>query len=244
MDGLILAAGRGSRLGELTGGRPKSLIDLGGTSPLELQIEAFAAHGVGRVVIVTGFGRELVEERALHRAGGRLDVEFAWNPFWPLTNVIGSAWLGLARIDRDFVYVHADTIFAPGILGDLIADGRSAMAIDFRAGEPEQMKALVTDGLVRHLSKTLPAEQTAGEFIGLAVFRQPDLEALHDAVEAVLGREAYDSFFEAAVNEALGAGSLAIAALPTRGRPWTEIDFAEDLALARRLLPSLLGDAR
>src|SRR5215213_2361279 len=241
MDGLILAAGRGSRLGDLTGGRPKSLVDLGGLSPLELQINALARHGVERAVVVTGYRSDLVEEAARRYAGGRLEVEYAWNPFWPLTNVIGSAWIGLRRVRDDFVYVHADTVFAPAILTDLLADGGSAMAVDFRAGEPEQMKATVTDGLVRKLSKALTAEETAGEFIGLAVFRAPVTAGIRAGVDAVLQRESFNSFFEDAVNDAIAVVGAEIRAPPTNGRPWTEIDFAEDLELARRLLPDLLA---
>ena len=43
---------------------------------------------------------------------------------------------------------------------------------------------------------------------------------------------------EAALNVAIDDG-LVITPLPTAGRAWTEIDFAEDLELARSLLPRL-----
>ena len=88
MDALIMAAGRGSRLGSHTDDRPKSLIDLGGISPLELQIDLLAARGVERIVLVTGYRRADVEAAAIRRAGGRLAVEAVWNPFWPVTNVV------------------------------------------------------------------------------------------------------------------------------------------------------------
>ena len=239
MDALIMAAGRGSRLGSHTDDRPKSLIDLGGISPLELQIDLLAARGVERIVLVTGYRRADVEAAAIRRAGGRLAVEAVWNPFWPVTNVVGSAWMARERLTRPFVYLHADTVFEPSILDDLLAaPGDGVLPVDFRPGEPEQMKAKVIDDRVVHLSKELSDEDTAGEFIGIGVFREGSLAAVRAGLDATLDAGLLTGYFEAALNHAIDAG-LVLRAIPTAGRPWTEIDFEEDLALARSLLPLL-----
>ncbi len=239
MDALIMAAGRGSRLGSHTDDRPKSLIDLGGISPLELQIDLLAARGVERIVLVTGYRRADVEAAAIRRAGGRLAVEAVWNPFWPVTNVVGSAWMARERLTRPFVYLHADTVFEPSILDDLLAaPGDGVLPVDFRPGEPEQMKAKVIDDRVAHLSKELSDEDTAGEFIGIGVFREGSLAAVRAGLDATLDAGLLTGYFEAALNHAIDAG-LVLRAIPTAGRPWTEIDFEEDLALARSLLPRL-----
>ena len=71
MDALIMAAGRGSRLGAHTDDRPKSLVDLGGTTPLEWQLDVLAARGIERAIIVTGYRRADVEAAAERRADGR-----------------------------------------------------------------------------------------------------------------------------------------------------------------------------
>ncbi len=239
MDALILAAGRGSRLGSLTDDRPKSLIDLGGISPLELQLDLLAARGIERALIVTGYHRATVEAAARQRVGGRIIVEAIWNPFWSVTNVIGSVWMARDRIERPFVYLHADTVFEPSILDDLLtADGDALLPVDIRPCEPEQMKADIRDGRVVHLSKELPAERTAGEFIGIGVFRGAALPFVRDGLDAVLDAGGLNAYFEAALNHAIDAG-LTVTPVPTAGRAWTEIDFEEDLELARRLLPRL-----
>lgn len=239
MDALIMAAGRGSRLGAHTDDRPKSLIDLGGISPLELQIDLLAARGVERVVIVTGYRRAEVEGAALARAAERVRIEPVWNPFWPVTNVVGSAWMARERLTRPFVYLHADTVFEPSILDDLLATpGDSVLPVDFRPCEPEQMKARVEGSRVTWLSKELSDEETAGEFIGIGVFRERSLPAVRAGLDAVLEAGTLTGYFEAALNHAI-AGGLAVEAMPTGGRAWTEIDFEEDLELARRLLPRL-----
>ena len=235
-----MAAGRGSRLGSHTDDRPKSLIDLGGITPLELQLELLAARGVERAFIVTGYRRETVEAAARARVGDRLEIIPIWNPFWSVTNVIGSAWMARDRLDRPFVYLHADTVFEPSILDDLLAaPGAALLPVDIRPCEPEQMKADIVDGRIVHLSKDLPAERTAGEFIGIGLFREEALPYLRAGMDAVLASGGLNSYFEAALNHAIEEG-LTVAPVPTDGRPWTEIDFEEDLQLARRLLPRLL----
>ena len=240
MDALIMAAGRGSRLGGETDIRPKGLVDIGGISPLEFQIDILADRSVSRATVVTGYRREMVEEAVRQRAAGRMELTFVWNPFWPVTNVLGSAWMARESLADDVVYLHADTVFTPSILDDcLAAGGGAALPIDLRPCELEQMKATVVDGRVTHLSKELPDERTAGEFIGIGVFRSSSLAGLRAAMDDELEAGGLTSYFEAAINRAVKDAGLEVVAVPTRGRPWTEIDFPEDLELARRILPEL-----
>lgn len=243
MDALILAAGRGSRLGSATDDRPKSLIDLGGISPLELQLDLLAERGIRRAVIVVGYRRQAVEAAARARVGDGFEIVPVWNPFWPVSNVIGSVWMAQSHLRGDFVYLHADTVFDPTILDDLLAaEGSVALPIDLRPCEPEQMKARVVAGRVMELSKALPAAATAGEFIGIGVFRAAATEVVWAGVDAVMAEGRVSEYFEAALNHAITAG-LEIQSVPTAGRAWTEIDFEEDLQLARSLLPRLRGTA-
>ena len=239
MDALIMAAGRGSRLGAETDGRPKSLVDLGGISPLELQLDVLAGRGVDRVVVVTGYERGQLEAAVRARLRSPMTAAFVWNPFWSVTNVIGSAWMARQHLSDDFVYLHADTVFEPSILDDLIAcEADAALPIDLRECEPEQMKAALDGDRVVRLSKELPPAETAGEFIGVGIFRAAAVGRMVEGIDAELAGGGLTSYFEAAVNRAIEAG-LEVRAIPTAGRAWTEIDFPDDLALARSLLPRL-----
>ncbi|MCI0346686.1 MAG: hypothetical protein L0221_14780, partial [Chloroflexi bacterium] len=221
--------------GSHTADRPKALVDIGGVSPLEWQIDLLVLRGIRRIAIVTGYRRGEVIAAAEARAAGRVRIDPVWNPFWPVSNVIGSAWMARDRLTSDFVYLHADTVFEPSILDDLVAaDADAALPVDFRPCEPEQMKARVEDDRIVHLSKQMSDADAAGEFIGIGVFRMPSLPLVVAGIESVMDAGATDAYFEAALNEAIANG-LEVRAIPTAGRRWTEIDFEADLALARSI---------
>jgi choline kinase len=241
MQALIMAAGRGSRLGEMTDALPKSLLDLGGITPLEFQIDLLAEKGVTEVIIVTGYRADLVRAAALKRAGMRLSVNPVFNPFWSATNVLGSAWFARHLLKTDFIYLHADTVFEPSILDDmLMTSSLIALPIDLRSCEPEQMKAQIANERVVHLSKELKPELTAGEFIGIGIFRAGALQPIKDAIEVEIASGAIDAYFEAAINRVIIDARIYPEVVPVAGRRWTEIDFAEDLEAARRQLAELV----
>ena len=81
MKALILAAGRGSRMNELTEDRPKCLIELNGKPLLEWQIETLNEAGITDIGIVVGYKGDLINPEAV--------VKF-WNQRWNVTNMVTS----------------------------------------------------------------------------------------------------------------------------------------------------------
>ena len=81
MKAIILAAGRGSRMRELTNERPKCLVELKGKSLLDWQLEALREAGIKKIAIVTGYKREMLAYRGL--------VEFH-NTRWAETQMVSS----------------------------------------------------------------------------------------------------------------------------------------------------------
>jgi len=55
MKAIILAAGRGSRMKNLTDERPKCLVELRGNPLLDWQLAALLEAGIDRIAIDTGY---------------------------------------------------------------------------------------------------------------------------------------------------------------------------------------------
>lgn len=92
---VILAAGRGSRLGHLTDDRPKCLTVVAGRALLEWMLGALRDAGIERVVIVGGYGYEALQS---YRSPS---VAIVRNAHWAATNMLGTlqtaqAWLAAA----------------------------------------------------------------------------------------------------------------------------------------------------
>jgi choline kinase len=81
MRGLILAAGRGSRLGTLTRSRPKCLLEVRGTPLLDHQISALQSAGIADIAIVRGYRGAQLDGRG---------VAMIDNPRWRSSNICAS----------------------------------------------------------------------------------------------------------------------------------------------------------
>lgn len=58
MEAIVLAGGKAERMGDATGGRPKSLVEVGGRPLLAWQIRRLHGAGVGRVIVSCAAGQE------------------------------------------------------------------------------------------------------------------------------------------------------------------------------------------
>ena len=63
LKAIILAGGRGSRLGKLTDSLPKVLMEINGTTIIERQIKILNKIGITDITLVTGYGADLIKKK-------------------------------------------------------------------------------------------------------------------------------------------------------------------------------------
>jgi choline kinase len=227
MQALILAAGRGSRLGDYNGGTPKCLLEIGRRALIDHQLEAFAEAGLAPVGVVVGYCADEVKEHVGIRA------EYIHNPRWEATNSIYSFWLARDWIKGPVVIVNCDVLFHPDILARLLATHGDAVAYDSSSGKGlEHMKVKAVDGRVLDMSKTLPAEEASGENVGMLVLTAETARALFDKAGELIRDGGETGWLSSAVREV--AKQRAMFAVDIAGLPWGEIDSAYDLDHVRR----------
>lgn len=108
MIGMILAAGRGERMRPLTERQPKALLEVGGRSLIDAQLERLRASGVGTVVINLGW---LGEQIAAHVGdGSRFGLQVVYSPeFEQILETGGGIRRALPLLgDEPFWAVNAD----------------------------------------------------------------------------------------------------------------------------------------
>jgi len=239
MKAIILVAGKGSRLAPYTDDRPKCLIQVGGRSILDHQLDALAAAGVTDVVLVVG----CMQEKVRGHLAGRQEFSFTYieNERFGETNTAYSLWLARWEMTDDFIYLNGDVLIHPEVVRRLAgALASEALAVERKPSGDEEVKAQLVGCRITALSKTVSPANAYGEFIGVARFSRRFGPAFRASLEQVVERDQLlNVYFELALERMLSDHELT--AVDISDLPTIEIDFPEDLQRAEQeILPRLI----
>ena len=107
MRAIIIAAGRGSRLGDHTDERPKCMVEVGGRSILSYQLEALRAHGVDDLHVVRGY---LADRLVVPGA------TYYLNEDWPRNNILGSLFFAEEALEGDLLTTYSDIVYGAEVV--------------------------------------------------------------------------------------------------------------------------------
>ena len=227
MQAVILAAGVGSRLRTLSGGKPKCLIEVGGRPLILHQLQALADHGVGPVTCILGYQAEEVRKVI----GDRADVVI--NERYEETNSLYSLWLARDQIKGAFVLLNCDLVFDPDILDQLLEEDGNVLAYDSTSSRGrEQTKVAIKQRKVVDLGKDLPAGSARGESLGMLKFDTEGATAMLQMADYLI-RDGHEKAWVIEATRAV-CQLVPIYVVNVAGKAWTEIDFPYDLDVARR----------
>lgn len=227
MQALILAAGRGSRLGGKNNGVCKCLLKVGRRPLIEHQLEALAEAGIGPVGMVVGYASSEVREDV------GIKAEFIENPRWKVTNSLYSFFLAREWVQGDVVVLNCDILFGAEMLDRLLSVQGDALLYDSSAGDGrEEMSVRVENGYLVDMRKDMPAQEVSGENVGVIRFTADTAAAVFRKAEELLAAGREKEWIGSAVREV--ARDRKIRAVDVAGLPWAEIDFPYDLYQARK----------
>ena len=234
MKAIILAAGRGSRMKNLTDDRPKCLVELRGKALLDWQLAALREAGIEQAAIVTGYRRELFADRGL--------TEFH-NPRWAETNMVSSLACAQKWLQAETCIVSYSDIFYSAQAVRLLMESQAALAVTYdpnwlelwkqRFGNPlvdaETFRLNLDQTLAEIGKKPKSVEEVQGQYMGLLRFMPVGwAEILRSRVGLPL-TECDRMDMTATLQKVIEASRIPIAAIPYRGE-WGEVDLVQDLA--------------
>ena len=129
MQAIILAAGMGKRLKQLTQNKTKCMVKVNGVPLINRTLSQLEQHDLSRIVIVTGYeGQKLREHiESLHI---KTPVVFIDNPVYDRTNNIYSLFLAKDYLlKEDTLLLESDIIFEDSVLNSLTDDPRDSLAL-------------------------------------------------------------------------------------------------------------------
>jgi len=236
--GIVLAAGRGARLGALTARRPKCLLPLAGRALLDWQLAALRGAGIARLAVVRGY-----RARAVVRTG----VRTFDNPDWERGQMVASlararTWLASAPC----VVAYGDVVFSADAVARLCAargdvaitydlEWRALWEARFARPEDDAESLRVRDGRVVEIGAPVTdLDDVDGQFMGLVRFSPAGWRHV-DAVRATLAAGERRALQTTRLLQLLVERGVRVAAVPVRGR-WCEVDSAHDLDVYTRAL--------
>lgn len=230
---VILAAGRGSRLGSLGERTPKWLLEVGERPIADCQLEGLdmASQAVASVRVVTGHAREAIDGYLCGR-----DVRVVHNADYARLNNWYSVLLALRSIDTGgpVVLINGDLFaraewFAGFLVDAARADADGLIAVDReRPLTDESMKVAADDRSNLSSIGKAGLDEPVGEYVGMLMAGGPVLAGFRGALEDFERHpQSADAWYERAVALAADAGCV-WSLWPTPDGHWIEIDDDAD----------------
>lgn len=234
MRGIILAAGRGSRMGGATADQPKCLTLLRGRTLLDWQLAALRGAGIERIALVRGYMAEKLVRKDLHAFD---------NPRWADTNMVMSLTCAAEWLASDACLVSYSDIVYPASTVKLLASTSSDIAISYYEDWRRLWEARFRDPLSDAESFRLDAsghvldigsrprdlDEVQGQYMGLLRFTPRGWQSV-EQVLAGLDPQRRDKLDMTSLLRLLLARGQQIAAVAAK-EAWYEVDSQSDLEL-------------
>lgn len=229
---LILAGGLGSRLRPKTNDIPKALVQVNGIPIIVNQINALRNKGIDRIIIISGYLNEVLEEKIKSQFNG---IRFIHNERFDETNNMYSAFLSKEDLyGEPFLMMNSDVFFDEVIIEDLLeAMATNGIAVEEGNYDDESMKIIVSDNKVKSISKSIQRDVAYGTSIDVYKFSSEGSKEFFDVSEKIIiEQKDENSWTEVALDSILN--KVDFYPINISGK-WMEIDNLDDLKKAERI---------
>lgn len=239
MQGIILAAGMGKRLKELTRNNTKCMVEVNGVTLIDRMLHQLDCLYLSRIVIVVGYeGEKLIDY--IQMLDIRTPVCFVKNPIYDKTNNIYS--LALAKeylVQEDTLLLESDLIFEDSVLPMLLEDERKTLALVdkyeswmdgtcIKLGEDDSIEAFVPGK--KFVFEDIPEYyKTVNIYKFSRHFSETHYVPFLEAYSKALGNNEY---YEQVLRVITMLDDSEIKAKKLSGQLWYEIDDIQDLDIA------------
>ena len=242
MQAVILAAGMGKRLKELTQNNTKCMVKVNGITLIDRMLHQIEKYYLSRIVIVVGYeGQKLIDYI------GTLDIKtpiiFINNPIYDKTNNIYSLFLAKDRLlEDDTLLFESDLIFEDSVLESLLSDQRDTLALVdkyeswmdgtcVKLGSDDSIEAFIP-GKNFKFEEIKDYYKTVNIYKFSKHFSETHYVPFLEAYQSALGKNEY---YEQVLRVVTMLDDSGIKAKRLTGQQWYEIDDIQDLDIAESI---------
>ncbi|MEA2037293.1 MAG: phosphocholine cytidylyltransferase family protein [Nanoarchaeota archaeon] len=234
MDTLIICAGMGTRLKELTKDTNKCLFKIGEKSIISTTVDTLKENGIEKVYTVLGYCAEQIEEELKGK------VNFLYNPKYATTGLLASVIEGKEKlVGKDFLLMAGDSIMHPQIIKEFInTQGQVLVSVELKKCDEEDVKAVIKLDKIIKMSKEVPIEEASGEFTSLIKIPKESSKAFFEEIEEFIKLGSQNKYI---ANIVMFLQDRGFDVKPVyTNHPRIEVDYPEDLEKAREMFRHLL----
>lgn len=242
MQAVILAAGMGKRLGNLTSDNTKCMVKVNGVTLIERVLKQLDELNLSRVVIVVGYKGQKLKD-FISTLEIKTQIIYVENPIYNRTNNIYSLSLASDYLkEDDTILLESDLIFDLQILKDLLDDSRETLAVVDKyeswmdgtvvtLNENEEIQDFIPGKYFSFLEKDSYYKTVNIYKFSQNFSKQYYLPFLNAYSEAMGNNEYYEQVLK--ILSVLS--SSPISGKKVDGKRWYEIDDIQDLEIASSL---------
>ena len=235
--GIILAAGRGSRMKSLIDEHPKCMVQLDGKMLLEWQLEALQQGGVEKVTVIGGYN---IEKFPAH-------LHTLCNARWYETNMVSTLLVANDILENnDTVISYSDIVYSSNHIEKLLeCSGDICITYDslwydlwserFEDPLDDAETFVAKDNYLSSIgAKTSSLQDIQGQYMGLLKFTPKGWKQVKDVLDE-LGAQKVDKLDMTSLLSMLLERKVSISVVEVQGK-WCEVDSDADLDLYHNLL--------
>ena len=245
MQAIILAAGMGKRLGDLTRNNTKCMVKVNDVPLIDRALTQLSRLDLSRVILVIGYEGEKLRAHVGESYKG-LKITYIENPVYDKTNNIYSLSLAKKELQEDdTLLIESDLIFEGQLLDKLVNNPYPNLAL------VDKYETWMDGTMVK-----LDDDNNIVNFVPKKAFRYDEVDSYYKTVNIYkfsrdFLKNSYVPFLEA-YTKALGNNEYYeqvlrvitlldkcdLKALPLEGEKWYEIDDIQDLDIAETIFAS------
>ncbi|AQS07136.1 NTP transferase domain-containing protein [Clostridium beijerinckii] len=234
MKAIVLAAGRGSRLGSLTNDNPKCLTELFGKSLIEWQVKALNEAGINEIAIVRGYKKEKINIK---------NATYFDNDIWDKTNMVMSLYKADEWLQKyECIISYSDIIYKSEVI-DLLKNNYCDISITYNTNWLKLWKARFKDplldaesfriddkGKLLEIGKRVDSiEEIQGQYMGILKFKPSGWKKVKAYLDSLSEQEQNKMDMTSLLNKLIER-DIEICTIPSSGI-WLEVDNENDLNL-------------
>ena len=242
MQAIILAAGMGRRLGDLTANNTKCMISVNNEKLIDRMMDHLLSLSLSRIIIVIGYEGDKLKNYLKSRYPGE-NIMFVENSKYDKTNNIYSLWLTRSLFEEDdTLLLESDIIFENELLDELLSYPYPDCALVSKYERWMDGTMVKIDG-----------DNNIVNFINKKAFCYSDIDNYYKTVniyklsrsfinsqyipflEAYIKSIGENEYYEQVLSLLVLVGNIRIKGVPVDANGWYEIDDIQDLHIAETM---------